>query len=177
MAAWRARPAMWGARYSRKPAQRELLHAVARRLFDNQSSSKISYEKTTNGRRRMTDTPKIKHLAIITLDPERLANFYEKVFGMRRLVRPADRPKTGSKAVFMTDGYLTLALLENKAEGKPPGLNHFGFQISDQQEIADRLVEFGLAPTQRPADRPYAETRATDPDGNNYDMAVRGFGA
>ena len=86
---------------------------------------------------------KIKHLAIITLDPERLANFYEKVFGMTRLTRPADRPKI-SKAVFMTDGYLTLALLENKAEGKAPGLNHFGFQIDDQEEITARLAEFGL---------------------------------
>lgn len=125
----------------------------------------------------MADGAKIKHLAIITLDPERLANFYEKVFGMRRLTRPEGRPKPDSKAVFMTDGYLTLALLENKAEGKSPGLNHFGFQIEDQQAIADRLAEFDLAPKQRPADRPYAETRATDPDGNNFDLAVRGFGA
>lgn len=124
----------------------------------------------------MSSQPKIKHLAIITLDPERLANFYEKVFGMKRLTRPSERPKV-SKAVFMTDGYLTLALLENKAEGKAPGLNHFGFQIDDQEEMAARLAEFELAPTARPADRPYAETRATDPDGNNIDLAVRGFGA
>jgi predicted enzyme related to lactoylglutathione lyase len=124
----------------------------------------------------MSGQPKIKHLAIITLDPERLANFYERVFGMTRLTRPAERPKV-SQAVFMTDGYLTLALLENKAEGKAPGLNHFGFQIEDQDETAARLAEFNLQPTARPADRPYAETRATDPDGNNIDLAVRGFGA
>ncbi len=124
----------------------------------------------------MTDSPKIRHLAIITLDPERLANFYEKVFGLRRLTRPAERPKQNSKAVFMTDGYLTLALLENKAEGKAPGLNHFGFQIDSQEDITARLAEFDLAPVQRPADRPYAETRATDPDGNNFDLAVKGFG-
>lgn len=124
----------------------------------------------------MADGPKIRHLAIITLDPERLANFYEKVFGLRRLTRPAERPKENSKAVFMTDGYLTLALLENKAEGKAPGLNHFGFQIDSQEDITAKLSEFGLAPVHRPADRPYAETRATDPDGNNFDLAVRGFG-
>lgn len=124
----------------------------------------------------MADTPKIRHLAIITLDPERLAKFYEEVFGMRRLSRPAERPKQDSKAVFMTDGYLTLALLENKAEGKAPGLNHFGFQIDSQEDIAGKLAEFKLEPKQRPADRPYAETRATDPDGNTFDLAVRGFG-
>ena len=124
----------------------------------------------------MADTPKIRHLAIMTLDPERLAKFYEEVFGMQRLTRPAERPKQDSKAVFMTDGYLTLALLENKAEGKAPGLNHFGFQIDNQEVIAGKLAGFGLEPKQRPADRPYAETRATDPDGNNFDLAVRGFG-
>jgi hypothetical protein len=81
-------------------------------------------------------------------------------------------------AFFLTDGYLTLALLPNKAEGKPNGLNHFGFQIDDQEEIAKRLANFGIAqPAKRPADRPYAETRATDPDGNNFDLSVHGFQA
>ncbi len=125
----------------------------------------------------MSKTPKIKHLAIITLDPERLAQYYEQVFGMTRLERPADRPKKESKAVFMTDGYLTLALLHNKAEGKAPGLNHFGFQIEDQDETNEKLRAFGLESTKRPADRPYAETRTTDPDGNNIDLAVQGYGA
>jgi hypothetical protein len=83
----------------------------------------------------------------------------------------------GSKAVFMTDGYLTLALLENKAEGKTPGLNHFGWQVDDQDEIARRMASSGLkAPAKRPADRPYAETRGTDPDGNNFDLSVQGYG-
>jgi predicted enzyme related to lactoylglutathione lyase len=118
--------------------------------------------------------PKIRHLAIMTLDPERLAKFYEQTFEMRRL--PAKRA-TGSKAVFMTDGYITLALLENKAEGKPPGLNHFGWQVDDQDEIATRMAKCGVsAPAKRPADRPYAETRGTDLDGNNFDLSVRGYG-
>ncbi len=114
---------------------------------------------------------KIKHLAIVTLDPGKLAKFYEEVFDMKVLRRTPD-----STAVYMTDGYITLALLPNKAEGKPNGLNHFGFEIDDQEETARRLNDFGLAsPAQRPADRPYAETRATDPDGNNYDLSVHGY--
>jgi predicted enzyme related to lactoylglutathione lyase len=123
----------------------------------------------------MAKRPKIRHLAIITLDPERLAKFYEQTFEMTRL--PA-KGASGSKAVYMTDGYITLALLENKAEGKPPGLNHFGFEVEDHDEITDRLVKSGVKPpAKRPADRPYAETRATDPDGNNFDISVKGFGS
>lgn len=119
--------------------------------------------------------PKIRHLAIITVDPERLATFYEDVFEMKRLSAKA---VPGSKAVYMTDGYITLALLENKAEGKPSGMNHFGFHVDSQDEISRRLAKAGVrTPAKRPADRPYAETRAFDPDGNNFDISVAGFGS
>jgi catechol 2,3-dioxygenase-like lactoylglutathione lyase family enzyme len=123
----------------------------------------------------MSKRPKIRHLAIMTLDPEKLAKFYEQTFEMTRL--PA-KGASGSKAVYMTDGYITLALLENKADGKPSGLNHFGWQVDDQDEITGRLAKGGIKPpSKRPADRPYAETRATDPDGNNFDISVKGFGS
>jgi len=113
---------------------------------------------------------KIRHLAIVTLDPAKLAKFYEEVFGMRVL----HRLKSGG--ITMTDGYLTLALLNNQAEGKPSGLNHFGFHVEDMDETAGKLQECGLAaPVKRPDDRVYAEYRATDPDGNNFDLSVHGY--
>lgn len=113
---------------------------------------------------------KIKHIGIVSLDPARLAKFYEKVFDMKVL----HRAKSG--AVYMTDGYMNIALLPNKAEGKPNGLNHFGLHIDDQEEIAERLNKLDVAPpVDRPADRPFAEKRATDPDGNNFDLSVHGF--
>ena len=114
---------------------------------------------------------KIRHLALVTIDAERLAKFYQEVFDMKITY-------SQNGAYFLTDGYITLALLPNKAEGKPNGLNHFGFQIDDQEEIAERLANFGIVqPAKRPADRPYAETRSTDPDGNNFDLSVHGFQA
>ena len=58
---------------------------------------------------------KIKHIAIISVDPDRLAVFYEEVFNLEVL----HRADNGS--VFMTDGYLNIALLTQKAEGKPKG--------------------------------------------------------
>ena len=124
----------------------------------------------------MSKKPKIRHLAIMTLDPERLAKFYEQTFEMTRLT--GKRGVLGSTAVYLTDGYITLALLPNKAEGKPSGLNHFGWHVENQDVIARRLGQAGLAPpAKRPADRPYAETRGTDPDGNNFDISVQGFGS
>jgi catechol-2,3-dioxygenase len=112
---------------------------------------------------------KIRHLAIKTLDPEKLATFYEEVFDFKVL----NRDETG--AVYLSDGYLTLALLRNRGD-VPSGLNHFGFTIEDTDEISEKLVKAGVAaPTKRPAIRPYAEHRATDPDGNPFDISVHGY--
>ena len=113
---------------------------------------------------------KIKHIAIVTMDPEKLASFYQEVFEMEVL----HTSKSGG--VYLTDGYINVALLPNKAEGKPNGLNHFGFEIENQEEIGQRMEKFGLqTPAQRPRNRPYAETRGCDPDGNNFDLSVHGF--
>ena len=46
---------------------------------------------------------KIRHLAIKTKDPARLAKFYEEVFGLQVIHKEA------SGATYMSDGYLTLA--------------------------------------------------------------------
>lgn len=114
--------------------------------------------------------PKLRHLAIVTLDPERLAKFYTEVFAMEVL------SSTPGGGIFLTDGTITLALLPNRAEGKPNGINHIGFHIEDTDEIAGRIAEWNLsAPAERPAGRLYAETRITDPDGNNIDLSVHGF--
>ena len=114
--------------------------------------------------------PKIKHIAIMCMDPQKLADFYCEVFEMTVL------GTTTAKDIYISDGYLTLALLKQKAAGKPPGINHFGFHIGDQDEIANRLKNWVVIGSEkRPADRAYAEMRATDPEGNNYDLSVKGF--
>lgn len=114
--------------------------------------------------------PKIRHLAIVCMDPEKLARFYCEVFDMKVIER------NGRSNVFISDGYITVALLSQKAEGKPCGLNHFGFHVDDSDQIAERLKGWDVVgPTPRPPDRAYAEVRATDPEGNNFDLAEGGF--
>jgi len=127
-------------------------------------SDQIEQPKSSNRMR------KLRHIAIVTVDPARLSKFYSEVFGMEVV----HSSKSGS--VFMSDGTISLALLRNKAEGKPNGLNHIGFYVDDREDIAAQLDKWGLAkPVERPADRPYAEVRMTDPDGNNIDLSEHGF--
>lgn len=115
--------------------------------------------------------PQIQHLAIMARDPEKLAQFYEKNFQMERL----HTSKTGG--VFLTDGHLTLAVLRHKLEGEAAcGINHFGFSVDSIDQMSNLLVEDGLEePKARPAHRPYAEYRAVDPEGNQFDLSEHGY--
>jgi catechol 2,3-dioxygenase-like lactoylglutathione lyase family enzyme len=112
---------------------------------------------------------KIRHLAIKTKSPERLADFYEQVFGLKRI-----RSEKGG-AIYMSDGYLTLALLRNRGEATPSGINHFGFHVDDLSSVEANLQNFEEPLVQRPANRPFAEYRAMDPDGNLFDVSVHGY--
>jgi len=49
--------------------------------------------------RRERNRPKIRHLAIICMDPEKLAKLYYDVFEMKVVAR------NGCNNVFLTDGY------------------------------------------------------------------------
>ncbi len=116
--------------------------------------------------------PKIRHIALYARNPEQLARFYEQVFGMEIVHR-----STSSKSVYLSDGYLTLAVLQHQLErSEAVGLNHFGFEIDSTAEIARRLSAWNIEePAARPSNRPYAEHRAVDPEGNQFDLSEHGY--
>jgi catechol 2,3-dioxygenase-like lactoylglutathione lyase family enzyme len=113
--------------------------------------------------------PKIRHLAIKTKDPARLAKFYEDVFDLK--VIHTER----SGAIYMSDGYLTLAILRNRGEATPSGINHFGFTVENLEDVERRLQKWDEPMAERPATRAYAEYRAMDPDGNLFDISAHGY--
>src|SRR5207253_11463644 len=79
---------------------------------------------------------KLRHLAILTHQPDRLANFYKRVFEMKEMYRT----KNGS--VHLSDGEVNLAILnatDPKEPGHQPGLYHFGLHVEDNEEIAKRI--------------------------------------
>jgi catechol 2,3-dioxygenase-like lactoylglutathione lyase family enzyme len=120
--------------------------------------------------------PKIRHLAMFVRDPDKVAAFYCDVFKMD-VAYKAEPTKTEGKAWFLTDGYMSLAILPQRLEGEAPcGLNHFGFAVDDTAMIAKHLVAAGVEePKKRPSTRPYAEYRGCDPEGNWFDISQHGF--
>ena len=114
--------------------------------------------------------PKLRHVAIIAMNPEELAKFYCDVFEMEII----DRSPTGG--VFLSDGYFNVALLPQRVEGKVTGINHLGFHVEDSEVVEERLKKWAvIGPKARPDNRYYAEQRATDPEGNMFDISVHGF--
>lgn len=112
---------------------------------------------------------KIRHLAIKSANPARLAKFYQETLGLELIHQSRG-------GFYVTDGYLTIALLQARPEEAPPGFNHFGIEVDDAVEIGKKIVAAGLpAPTQRPSKTPFAEQRGMDPDGNLFDISEHGY--
>ena len=70
---------------------------------------------------------KIKHVAIVTDDCQRLGAFYQSLFKLRSeaSVEGKEFRKT-HRAVTVTDGYIGLNFNLRKP-GRPASLDHFGF--------------------------------------------------
>jgi predicted enzyme related to lactoylglutathione lyase len=115
---------------------------------------------------------KIRHLAIKTKSPERLAAFYEEVFDMKRL-----RTEPNGGPIYMSDGYITLALLRNRGEATPSGINHFGFQVDDLAETEKRIEANGGKFFFDLGDERHGnfERKFKDPDGVIFDISKHGW--
>jgi hypothetical protein len=79
---------------------------------------------------------KIRHIAIFSENPKKLADFYGEVFGTT-LTGVAD-----NGAAWVTDGYMDIALLPvlGRANRKP-GIHHWGFTLdeADKPGVVARL--------------------------------------
>jgi catechol 2,3-dioxygenase-like lactoylglutathione lyase family enzyme len=85
---------------------------------------------------------KIRHIALTTENPAEAAAFYEKAFDME-IIRKSD-----NGAVFLSDGYINLAILNWKTEKDADvgpngpnynGIHHIGFQVDDLDEAIENL--------------------------------------
>ena len=114
---------------------------------------------------------RIRHLAILTENVEKLVSFYTTAFGLKIV------HGTGT-ATYLSDGHINLAIIpiepERKVEGTQlqPGLYHFGFEVENVAGLRDACKELNAATDidKRPPNRE-AEYRVHDPDGNPIDLS------
>jgi catechol 2,3-dioxygenase-like lactoylglutathione lyase family enzyme len=97
---------------------------------------------------------RIKHIALVTDDPAKTAEFYKEQFGLTELYR---RPSaTGEHGVWLSDGYIYFAILKYGEEGAPKlgpgqssdlrGIHHIGFQVDDVVAKEAELKAAGVKP-------------------------------
>jgi catechol 2,3-dioxygenase-like lactoylglutathione lyase family enzyme len=126
---------------------------------------------------------KIRHIAFIAKEPEKLYDFYHHLFDVER-VRTSP---TGS--VHVIDGLFNLAFLQqitdesemvntHRADGSEAdqrqGINHYGFVVDNVDAVVARLGE-SIKRGESPQNGRPAEMRVIDPWGNNFDLSSRGF--
>ncbi len=137
---------------------------------------------------------KLRHIALTTENPGKVADFYKAVFGMEELKRDA------KGQVFLSDGVINMAILNFKTDDDPDvgahgpnfsGIHHFGFYVEDMASYADRVEEAGGERLTRIAapgtgglfghnattgsGPNYAEVKFRGPDGVIIDMSESGW--
>lgn len=114
----------------------------------------------------------IKHLAIRAKDQELAVSFYKATFGMYEAAR---RPGN-TRGIFLSDGYINLAVLPCAEDGVE-GIAHLGFEVDSASETAAVATSAGarrgLQP--KPQDGRFAEASVVDPTGTTVDVSEAGW--
>ena len=82
---------------------------------------------------------KLRHIAIAVTDTDATAKFYEQAFGMKRV-------RQSTSSVMLTDGVISLAILDNRNSHEAlghNGLHHVGFITEDVGETAGKAEQCG----------------------------------
>lgn len=130
---------------------------------------------------------RIKHIALTTQNPEKVAAFYKEALGLREIRR------SPNGAVFLTDGHINLAILNWKTEKDADvgangpnysGIHHFGFQVDDLDEACEKLEgaqgqqltkKDDLDTMMAPGSHRNFEMKWAGPDGVVFDISHTGW--
>jgi catechol 2,3-dioxygenase-like lactoylglutathione lyase family enzyme len=127
------------------------------------------------GVRKSRRMPGVRHVAYNTHDPEGMREFYCDVLGLREVMTSYRYRQDGKLNRFVGDGFTNLALHPFYNSSSPGhemkfGINHIGFLVPDLKRAMEE-ISAGASIQKRPASRPYAEVRFTDPEGNRIDLS------
>lgn len=110
---------------------------------------------------------RLRHIAIASEQHFLAGKFYQLLFGLK-----GSDPTRGINASVLSDGYVGFNI-----NGRRPGgmarLDHFGFEVSDVEELFARVQERYPAVhfLKRISSRPFAGITMHDPAGNYFDIA------
>jgi hypothetical protein len=114
----------------------------------------------------------VRYLAINTKQPEAIAAYYKKYFGLAEIARAKDGD------IALTDGWFKLCLLASWPDHEIAGMSHYGIAIDDLGKLRDRLGQFGLHPDVEPNHGGdfHGEYSVLDPHGMPWSISTTDFG-
>ncbi len=117
---------------------------------------------------------KIRHLAMYTHDHGAVTNFYQTVFGMKRMTSGTvdESGKQNANRGHISDGVIGMAIL-SRYSGIQSGIDHYGLEVTDIKDFVRRMEQHypnvkiakGLGYV------PFAGLRSYDPAGAQFDIA------
>ena len=108
-------------------------------------------------------TPAIRYAAVECTDPDGACAFYRRVFGLTEIAKTDD-------GVLLSDGYITIELTRKRTVDSP-GIQYFGIQINDWDDLRAKLADLGQELPPVEDDR----VMLTDPEGNPYAASTVGW--
>ena len=78
---------------------------------------------------------RIRYIAIMANEPEKLADFYKRYLAMQEIARSPEGD------ISLTDSFYNITVFSNRDgvdEASEPGLHHLGFQVESLEEVEDR---------------------------------------
>lgn len=111
---------------------------------------------------------RIRHIAILTKDTAKLAEFYRTSFGFKEVARSGD----DGEAIYVSDGHINLAILP--ARQRREGIYHFGVEVEDVKAAVETARAAGATggTAELPKDGRFAETFVLDPVGTRVDLSL-----
>ncbi|HSR54844.1 MAG TPA: VOC family protein [Alphaproteobacteria bacterium] len=119
---------------------------------------------------------RISYIAVLSRDPQSLADFYARHFDFEELGRSPDGD------ISLTDGGFNLTLLRHREELKEPrmevGLHHLGIAVESIDEVVKRYLECYPRGTVREesGDLWRGQMRIHDPECNPVSLSENNFG-
>src|SRR5919106_6224015 len=83
---------------------------------------------------------RIRHIALLTKDTEKLAEFYRASFGLKEVARSGEGGEHG-RAIYVSDGHINLAILP--ARNRREGIYHFGIAVDDVKGAVETALAAG----------------------------------
>ena len=125
---------------------------------------------------------RIKHIALVTDDPAKTAEFYKQQFGLTELYRrPSD---SGDNGVWLSDGYIYFAILTYGTGDAPKlgpgqsselrGIHHIGFQVDDIVATEQALKAAGVQPVPMPEGYRRREREPMGPPSDSVNLKYLG---